>query len=77
MVTMLNPDAIPEGVLDTAIITETEGLSSYTIMPNVLTKLGTLASSVTLSLNTTGTGTNIVNIYDFIFITSTTAPNIT
>lgn len=77
MITMLNPNAIPEGVLDTAIITETEGLSSYTIRPNVLTKLGTLASSVTLSLNTTSTGTNIVNIYDFIFTTSTTAPNIT
>ena len=62
MATMLNPNAIPNGSITqekiessvlagkadkTTIVTETEGSASYTISPNVLTKLGTLASSVT------------------------------
>ena len=59
------------------IFTETAGLSSYSINPNMLTKLGTLASNVTLSLNTASEETGVVNVYDIIFATPTTAPSIT
>ena len=59
------------------IFTETEGLSSYSINPNTLTKLGTLASNVTLSLNTSSEEAGVVNVYDIIFATPTTAPSIT
>ena len=67
----------PSIALKTAIVTETEGLASYTISPNVLTKLGTLASSVTLSLDTSKEEGGVTNIYDIIFITPTNAPSIT
>ena len=92
MATMLNPNAIPDGsitqekidasVLEgkqdkTAIETETEGLASYAISPNVLTKLGTLASSVTLSLDTSKEEAGVTNVYDIIFATPTDAPSIT
>ena len=92
MATMLNPNAIPDGsitqqkidssVLEgkqdkTAIVTETEGLASYAISPNVLTKLGTLTSSVTLSLDTSKEESGVTNIYDIIFTTPTNAPSIT
>ena len=63
--------------LKTTIVTETEGNASYTISPNVLTKLGTLASSVTLSLDTSKEESGITNIYDIIFATPTNAPSIT
>ena len=63
--------------LKTAIVTETEGLASYAISPNVLTKLGTLASSVTLSLDTSKEESGVTNIYDIIFTTPTNAPSIT
>lgn len=59
------------------IFTETAGLSSYSINPNMLTKLGTLASNVTLSLNTASEEAGVVNIYDIIFTTPTDAPSIT
>lgn len=59
------------------IFTETAGLSSYSINPNMLTKLGTLASNVTLSLNTASEEAGVVNIYDIIFTTPTDAPTIT
>ena len=89
MATMLNPNAIPNGsitqekidpsVLEgkqdkTAIVTETEGLASYAISPNVLTKLGTLASSVTLSLDTASEQAGVSNVYDIIFSTPAAAP---
>ena len=67
----------PSIALKTAIVTATEGLASYTISPNVLTKLGTLASSVTLSLDTSKEENGLTNIYDIIFITPTNAPSIT
>lgn len=67
----------PSIALKTAIVTETEGNASYTISPNVLTKLGTLASSVTLSLDTSKEESGVTNIYDIIFITPTNAPSIT
>ena len=67
----------PSIALKTAIVTETEGLASYTISPNVLTKLGTLASSVTLSLDTSKEESGVTNIYDIIFTTPTNAPSIT
>lgn len=59
------------------IFTETEGLASYSINPNTLTKLGTLASNVTLSLNTASEEAGVVNIYDIIFTTPADAPSIT
>ena len=92
MATMLNPNAIPNGSITqekiepsvlaakqdkTLIVTETEGSASYAISPNVLTKLGTLASSVTLSLNTTSEEAGVTNVYDIIFTTPTNAPSIT
>ena len=92
MATMLNPNAIPDGSITqekidssvlagkqdkTAIVTQTEGSASYAIFPNVLTKLGTLASSVTLSLDTSKEESGVTNIYDIIFITPTDAPSIT
>ena len=92
MATMLNPNAIPDGsitkekiessVLEgkqdkTAIVTETEGLASYAISPNVLTKLGTLASSVTLSLDTSKEENGVTNVYDIVFTTPAEAPSIT
>ena len=92
MATMLNPNAIPDGSITkekiessvlagkqdkTTIVTETGGLASYAISPNVLTKLGTLASSVTLSLDTSKEESGVTNIYDIIFITPTNAPSIT
>ena len=92
MATMLNPDAIPNGSITqekidssvlagkqdkTTIVTETEGLASYAISPNVLTKLGTLASSVTLSLDTSKEEAGVSNVYDIIFATPTAAPSIT
>lgn len=67
----------PSIALKTAIVTETEGNASYSISPNVLTKLGTLASSVTLSLDTSKEESRVTNIYDIIFITPTNAPSIT
>ena len=60
----------------TLIVTETEGSASYTIVPNKLTKLGTLASSVTFSLNSASEEAGVANIYDFIFTTPTNAPSI-
>ena len=67
----------PSIALKTAIVTETEGNASYAISPNVLTKLGTLASSVTLSLDISKEESGVTNIYDIIFITPTNAPSIT
>lgn len=67
----------PSIALKTAIVTETEGNASYSISPNVLTKLGTLASSVTLSLDTSKEESRVTNIYDIIFTTPTNAPSIT
>ena len=62
----------------TLIVTVTEGNSSYIIAPNRLTRLGTLASNVTLSLNTASEETGVVNVYDIIFTTpATNAPSIT
>ena len=62
----------------TVIVTETAGNSSYRIAPNRLTRLGTLASNVTLSLNTTSEEAGVVNVYDIIFTTpATNAPSIT
>ena len=60
----------------TLIVTETEGSTSYTIVPNKLTKLGTLASSVTFSLNSASEEAGVANIYDFIFTTPANAPSI-
>lgn len=92
MATMLNPNAIPNGSITkekidssvlvgkadkTTIVTETEGNASYVISPNVLTKLGTLASSVILSLDTSKEEAGVSNIYDIIFITPAAAPSIT
>ena len=92
MTTMLNPNAIPDGSITknkidssvlvgkadkTLIVTETEGLASYAISPNVLTKLGTLASSVTLSLDTSKEEAGVSNVYDIIFSTPAAAPSIT
>ena len=61
----------------TAIVTETEGNASYAILPNVLTKLGTLASSVTLSLDTSKEESGVTNVYDIVFTTPADAPSIT
>ena len=61
----------------TLIVTETAGNSSYSIAPNRLTRLGTLASNVTLSLNTASEESGVANIYDIIFTTPTNAPSIT
>ena len=61
----------------TLIVTETEGSASYAISPNVLTKLGTLASSVTLSLDTSKEESGVTNVYDIIFVTPANAPSIT
>lgn len=61
----------------TAIVTETEGNSSYRIAPNRLTRLGTLASNVTLSLNTASEEAGVANVYDIIFSTPAAAPSIT
>ena len=92
MATMLNPNAIPDGSITqdkidssvlagkqdkTTIVTETEGLASYAISPNVLTKLGTLASSVTLSLDTSKEEAGVSNVYDIVFTTPADAPSIT
>lgn len=92
MATMLNPNAIPDGSITqekiessvlagkqdkTTIVTETEGLASYAISPNVLTKLGTLASSVTLSLDTASEEAGVANVYDIVFTTPAAAPSIT
>ena len=67
----------PSIALKTTIVTETEGLASYAISPNVLTKLGTLASSVTLSLDTSKEEAGVSNVYDIIFATPANAPSIT
>ena len=67
----------PSIALKTAIVTETEGSASYVISPNVLTKLGTLASSVTLSLDTSKEEAGVSNVYDIIFATPADAPSIT
>ena len=92
MATMLNPNAIPDGSITqekidssvlagkqdkTTIVTETEGNASYAISPNVLTKLGTLASSVTLQLDTANEEAGVANVYDIIFSTPADAPSIT
>ena len=92
MATMLNPNAIPDVSITqekidssvlaakqdkTTIVTETEGNSSYSIAPNVLTKLGTLATSVTLSLDTSKEEAGVSNVYDIIFSTPADAPSIT
>lgn len=67
----------PSIALKTTIVTETEGNASYAISPNVLTKLGTLASSVTLSLDISKEESGVTNIYDIIFTTPINAPSIT
>ena len=67
----------PNIALKTTIVMETEGNASYAISPNVLTKLGTLASSVTFSLDTSKEESRVTNIYDIIFATPTNAPSIT
>lgn len=67
----------PSIALKTAIVTKTEGSASYAISPNVLTKLGTLASSVTLSLDTSKEEAGVANVYDIIFATPANAPSIT
>lgn len=92
MATMLNPNAIPDGSITknkidssvlagkadkTLIVTETEGNSSYSIAPNKLTRLGTLASAVTLSLDTASGEAGVANVYEFIFSTPAAAPSIT
>ena len=61
----------------TLIVTETEGNASYSITPNRLTRLGTLAAAVTLSLDTASEEADVANIYDFIFTTPANAPSIT
>lgn len=92
MATMLNPNAIPDGSITqekiessvlaakqdkTLIVTETEGNSSYSITANKLTRLGTLASAVTLSLDTSTEESGVTNVYDIIFTTPADAPSIT
>ena len=92
MATMLNPNAIPNASITkekiessvlaekqdkTTIVTETEGNASYAISPNKLTKLGTLASSVTLSLDTSKEEAGVSNVYDIVFTTPAAAPSIT
>lgn len=67
----------PSIALKTAIVTETEGNSSYSIAPNKLTRLGTLASAVTLSLDTSKEQAGVSNVYDIIFATPAAAPSIT
>ena len=67
----------PSIALKTTIVTETEGSASYALSPNVLTKLGTLASSVTLSLDTSKEEAGVSNVYDIIFSTPADAPSIT
>lgn len=61
----------------TLIVTETEGNSSYSIAPNRLTKLGTLAAAVTLSLDTASEEAGVANVYDIVFTTPADAPSIT
>lgn len=61
----------------TRMVTETEGNASYAILPNVLTKLGILASSVTLSLDTSKEESGVTNVYDIVFTTPAEAPRIT
>lgn len=61
----------------TLIVTETEGNSSYSIVPNRLTRLGTLASAVTLSLDTASEEAGVANVYDIVFLTPADAPSIT
>lgn len=92
MATMLNPNAIPDGSITqekidpsvlvgkadkTTIVTETEGNSSYSITANKLTLLGTLASAVTLSLDTASEEAGVANVYEFVFTTPAAAPSIT
>ena len=74
---ILNTALESVNVVKTPIVTETEGNASYAISPNVLTKLGTLASSVTLSLDTSKEEAGVSNVYDIIFSTPTDAPSIT
>lgn len=61
----------------TLIVTEAEGNSSYSITANKLTLLGTLASAVTLSLDTASGEAGVANVYDIIFATPAAAPSIT
>ena len=61
----------------TLIVTETEGNASYSITPNRLTRLGTLAAAVTLSLDTASEEADVANVYDIVFTTPTDAPSIT
>lgn len=61
----------------TLIVTEIEGSASYTIAPNRLTRLGTLASAVTLSLDTASEEAGLANVYDIVFTTPADAPSIT
>lgn len=92
MATMLNPNAIPDGSITkekidasvlaakqdkTLIVTETEGNSSYSIAPNRLTRLGTLASAVTLSLDTASEEAGVANVYDIVFTTPADALSVT
>ena len=59
----------------TIIEEATEGQSSYIIAPNKVVKLGTLASTVAITL---GSGTQgQAAVYDFIFSTGAIAPTIT
>ena len=61
----------------TLIVTETEGNSSYSIVPNRMTRLGTLAAAVTLSLDTASEEAGVVNVYDIVFTTPADAPSVT
>ena len=61
----------------TLIVTEAEGNSSYSITANKLTLLGTLASAVTLSLDTDSEEAGAANVYEFVFTTPADAPSIT
>ena len=61
----------------TLIVTETEGGSSYSIVPNRMTRLGTLAAAVTLSLDTASEEAGVANVYDIVFTTPADAPSIT
>lgn len=61
----------------TLIVTEPEGSASYIIAPNRLTRLGTLAAAVTLSLDTASEEAGVANVYDIVFTTPADAPSIT
>ena len=66
---------VPNKAEKTPIDTKTAGQTSYAIDANKITKLGELASAVTLSLNAGESGK--ASIYDIIFSTGAMAPTIT